>query len=248
MPTSHHTPVSSDARLDESRSLLGDLGLGPGTPAGTLSERRLLRRTVMACTDRRATVLDDVEIPGCRHRIDHVVIAPHGLWVLATVGDRGPIEVRDVGGFFRSESRLFVEGRDRTTTLDSLAWQQAAVAQRLAADPTTVRVRSAVVVMGDDDGPSCGAGADPLDADEILEVDGHRVLRLTALGRVITGAEPERPDAQLGQAAIARLAGLLVEDPTAVGVGRATLDLTRRADGNPDGSDTFLPLARSSPS
>jgi len=245
VPTSHHTPVRSDAHLAEPRSLLGGLGLGPGTPSGTLSERRLLRRTVMACTDRRATVLDDLEIPGCRHRIDHVVIAPHGLWVLATVGDRGPIELRDVGGFFRSESRLFVDGRDRTTTLDSLAWQQAAVAQRLAVDPTAVMVRSAVVVMGDDDGTSCGTGADPFDADEVPEVDGHRVLRLAALGRVITGAEPEHPDARLGQAAIARLAGLLVEDPTAVGVGQATLDLTRRTGGTPDGTDSLLPLSRS---
>ncbi len=243
MPTSHHTPVSSDARLDESRPLLGDLGLGPGTPGGTLSERRLLRRTAMACTDRRATVLDDVELPGCRHRIDHVVIAPHGLWVLSTMGDRGPIELRDVGGFFRSETRLFVDGRDRTAILDSLAWQQAAVAQRIAVDPTSVTVRSAVVVIGDDDGTSCGTGADPLDAEEVLDVDGHRVLRLAALGRLITSGAPEGSDALLGQAAIARLAGLLVEDPTAVGVGRATLDLTRRTGRTPDGTDSVLPLS-----
>lgn len=229
MTGSHNDPNPLDRSGDRAPgpSLLGALGLVPGSPTRTLSDRRLFRQTVMAGTDRMATVLDDVEVPGCRHRVDHVVIAPHGVWVVATVSGDGEIEARELGGFFRSETRLHIGGRDSTGTLDALSWQQAAVAGRLSVDPRPVPVRSALVVLDTDERPCTLDDPSAEDSGESFRLDGHRVTRLGAFGRMVGSPDPGETEPPLGQAAIARLAELLAEDPTAVGVGRATLDLTR---------------------
>jgi hypothetical protein len=49
-------------------------------------------------------------------------------------GYLGKVERRDVGGWFSTDLRLYVAGRDRTKAVDGLAWQVAAVADALA-DP-----------------------------------------------------------------------------------------------------------------
>lgn len=77
-------------------------------------------------------VLHDRKIPGGLWNIDHIAITPAGVWVIDT--KRYPdtqVEFRDVGGWFRTDERLIVGGRDRTELVDATAWQVDAVARHL---------------------------------------------------------------------------------------------------------------------
>ena len=46
--------------------------------------------------------------------IDHIVIGPNGVWVIDAKRYEGEVELRDVGGWFRTDLRLFVNNRDQT--------------------------------------------------------------------------------------------------------------------------------------
>ena len=58
----------------------------------------------------RAVVLDDRRVPGSRTHIDHIVIAPSGVWVVDTNEYDGRVERRDIGGWFKMDERLYVAG------------------------------------------------------------------------------------------------------------------------------------------
>ena len=75
----------------------------------------------------RAVVLDDRKVPGTKCHIDHVVIAPSGIWVIDANEFDGRVERRDVGGWFKVDERLYVAGRDRTGLVDGIDRQVAAV-------------------------------------------------------------------------------------------------------------------------
>jgi hypothetical protein len=81
-----------------------------------------------------AIALHDRKVPGTRGNIDHIVIAASGVWIIDAKAHIGKVERRDVGGWFSTDLRLYVAGRDRTKAVDGLAWQVAAVADALA-DP-----------------------------------------------------------------------------------------------------------------
>jgi hypothetical protein len=77
-------------------------------------------------------VLHDRRIPGSRANIDHLVIAPTGVWVVdAKRYLNAKIERRDVGGWFKTDLRLYVGGRDRTKLIAGVHKQIAVVAQAL---------------------------------------------------------------------------------------------------------------------
>ena len=80
----------------------------------------------------RAVVLDDRKVPGTKGHIDHVVIAPSGVWVVDSNEYDGRVERRDVGGWFRIDERLFVAGKDRTGLVDGIDRRVSAVEQVLA--------------------------------------------------------------------------------------------------------------------
>ncbi len=71
-------------------------------------------------------------VPGTRGTIDHIVVAPAGVFVVGAKNDTGLIEIRDRGGLFRPDARLYVGGRDRSRLADDMAWQIAAVRTVLA--------------------------------------------------------------------------------------------------------------------
>ncbi len=75
----------------------------------------------------RAVLLHDRKVPKTRGNIDHLAIAASGVWIIDAKRDAGKVETRDVGGLFRSDHRLYVNGRDRTKTVDGLDWQVNAV-------------------------------------------------------------------------------------------------------------------------
>ena len=69
-------------------------------------------------------VLHDRRKVGRRGNIDHVAITPTGVWVIDSKRSPGKkIEYRDVGNWFRSDERLYVDGRDRTKLVDDMASQ-----------------------------------------------------------------------------------------------------------------------------
>ncbi len=84
---------------------------------------------------KRAVVLDDRKVPATRGRIDHVVVAPSGVWVVVAANEYdGRVERRDVGGWFKMDERLYVAGRDRTSLVDGIDRQVIAVENVLAAN------------------------------------------------------------------------------------------------------------------
>lgn len=96
-------------------------------------EQRLHRSDVVLLHDRR--------VPGRgRANIDHIAIAPGGVTVIDTKSSRGRVQIATVGIFNRRE-QLLVNGRDRTSQLDSLERQMvrvAAVLEKSDADDVPV--------------------------------------------------------------------------------------------------------------
>ncbi len=80
----------------------------------------------------RAVVLDDRKVPGSRTHIDHIVIAPSGVWVVDANEYDGRVERRDIGGWFKMDERLYVAGKDRTNLVDGIDRQVVAVESVLA--------------------------------------------------------------------------------------------------------------------
>lgn len=78
-------------------------------------------------------VLHDRRIPGTRANIDHIVVSPAGVFVVDAKNWSGRVEQRDVGGWFKTDLRLYVGGRDRTKHLAGMNSQLAAVKDALAA-------------------------------------------------------------------------------------------------------------------
>lgn len=94
----------------------------------------------------RAILLHDRRVPGTRGNIDHIAIALSGVWVIDSKKYQGKVERRDVGGWFRTDERLYVGGRDRTKAVEGLGWQRAAVLEALG--PESVEVHLALAFVG----------------------------------------------------------------------------------------------------
>lgn len=93
-----------------------------------------------------AVLLHDRKVPGTRGNIDHLAIAASGIWVIDAKKYKGKVEKRDVGGWFKTDVRLYVGGRDRTKTVDGLGWQVDAVIAAL--DGEEVPVQPALSFVG----------------------------------------------------------------------------------------------------
>lgn len=77
-------------------------------------------------------VLHDRRKPGSKANIDHIAVAPSGIYVIDAKRYEGKVEAVDVGGWFRTDIRLKVAGRDRTKLTDGVGEQVATVASVLA--------------------------------------------------------------------------------------------------------------------
>jgi hypothetical protein len=65
----------------------------------------------------RVVVLHDRKIPGSRANIDHLVIAPGGVFVIDAKHYSGRVEQRNLGNIFRADVRLYVGRRECTKLL-----------------------------------------------------------------------------------------------------------------------------------
>jgi hypothetical protein len=83
----------------------------------------------------RVIPLHDRLIPGTRATIDHLWIAPTGVWVVDAKSYKGKVVKRDVGPFWRTEYKVYVGGRDRTKLASAMQFQLNAVLAALRPDP-----------------------------------------------------------------------------------------------------------------
>jgi hypothetical protein len=78
------------------------------------------------------TVLHDRRVPGTRGNIDHIVIAPAGVFVVDAKRYKGLIRIRDRGSLLKRDERLYVGSRDCSALAENMSWQMAAVKRALA--------------------------------------------------------------------------------------------------------------------
>ena len=78
--------------------------------------------------------------------IDHIAIAPSGVWIIDAKKYTGKVEKRDVGGYFKTDLRLYVGGRDRSKSVDGLQGQVDAV--RAVLEDDAIPVHPALSFVG----------------------------------------------------------------------------------------------------
>jgi hypothetical protein len=97
---------------------------------GALGEQRLA--AVLAATP-GIEYLHDRRIRGSKVNIDHIVVAPAGIFVVDSKRYQGQIRIERKGAFFRPVDRLYVGRFDRTKEIDGMKWQVGAVEAALLA-------------------------------------------------------------------------------------------------------------------
>ena len=97
---------------------------------GSEGERRLAADLTKRVGD-RAVLLHDRKIPGTRANIDHLAIAASGIWIIDAKNYKGKVEQRDVGGWLKTDRRLYVNGRDHTKLVGGFARQINAVLEAI---------------------------------------------------------------------------------------------------------------------
>lgn len=78
-------------------------------------------------------VLNDRRVPGTKGNIDHILIAPAGVFVVDAKHYQSRIDAVDRGGFFRTDLRLTIGGRDKSHLAENMDWQVKAVIRALTA-------------------------------------------------------------------------------------------------------------------
>lgn len=93
-------------------------------------------------------VLHDRRVPGSRANIDHIVVGSAGVFVIDAKKYTGRIEVRDFGGWFRLDERLYIDGRDRTKLVDGVLGQLEVVRAALGNEFAEVPVHGVLCFIG----------------------------------------------------------------------------------------------------
>lgn len=81
---------------------------------------------------KEAIVLHDRPLEGARGHIDHLVVAPSGVWVIGANAHAGRIEQRPDDASGEVRRLLYVNNRDRTKLATKMSWQADAVHKHLA--------------------------------------------------------------------------------------------------------------------
>jgi hypothetical protein len=151
---------------------------------GAVGERKLgagldslVSAGVVALHDRRR--------PGTTANIDHIAVAPNGVWVIDAKRYTGQVTKKDVGRWLSSDVRLFVGRRDCTKLVTGMAKQIDAVRTALGAEWAEVPVRPVLCFVDTD----WRWFASP------FELDGVLVTWPRALRDLVVGAGPHAPTA-----------------------------------------------------
>ena len=97
----------------------------------------------------RLVVLRDRLMPASRGTVDHLVVTPSGVFVIDAKHEAGRLEKRNLGNIIRSDMRLYVGGRERTTLLHGVEDQAEVVRDALGpAGVVDVPVRGVLCFVG----------------------------------------------------------------------------------------------------
>ena len=130
--------------------------------------------------DEGMAVLHDRRIPRSKANIDHLVVAPWGVFVVDAKNYKGRVERRDRGGFFSTDYRLYVGGRDKTALVAGMTKQAQAVRAALDEDDASVQICKTI----------CFVDADWSLFARPIEMEGVHVLWPRALGKLIRTGGP----------------------------------------------------------
>ncbi|MFL5927192.1 MAG: nuclease-related domain-containing protein [Gaiellaceae bacterium] len=100
---------------------------------GSEGESRLAAFVAREVGD-RVVALHDRLIPGTRGNIDHLFVAPTGVWVVDAKAYKGKVVRREVGPLWRRDHEVFVGGRNRTNLANGVERQLAAVLAAVRSD------------------------------------------------------------------------------------------------------------------
>jgi hypothetical protein len=136
------------------------------------------------------TVLHDRRVPGTtRGNIDHLVVAPAGVFVVDAKRYEGRIEVRNHGWLLRPDERLHVGRRDCSALADNMGWQVAAVEGALrAAGVEPLPPITPVLCFFDGDWPLIS----PPDEFRGVRLEGPRSLRKRLAGEALDDVDVAR--------------------------------------------------------
>jgi hypothetical protein len=105
---------------------------------GATGEQAVARALERGTTHGKTVLLHDRRMPRRRGNIDHLAIAPCGVFVIDAKNHKGKVAiVRPLLG----DPKVLIAGRDRTKLLDGLDRQVEAVRSALAAEHADVAVR-----------------------------------------------------------------------------------------------------------
>jgi hypothetical protein len=177
-----------EARARKARPWIGGLLLMlRGAPQHEEAFRRgeVGEKAVAAVLERRTAdgptvVLHDRRMPGGRGNIDHLAVAPAGVFVIDAKAIKG--KVRVAGSLF-GEAKLVIEGRDRSKLIDGLDRQVSAVRDALAAGGHADVPVHGVLCFTTADPPLLGTRT----------MRGHRLLHRRALARRLNANGPVQP-------------------------------------------------------
>lgn len=137
-----HDQLERRRLLKERRPVLGRVQIfmaGPPTEGESWSKggvgEKKLGAAFDAMVDKGILTLHDRQIPGSQANIDHMVVAPTGIWIIDAKRYKGLVAKVDKGGIFRTDLRLTVGGRDRTSLADGVARQVDHVMRALLGTP-----------------------------------------------------------------------------------------------------------------
>jgi hypothetical protein len=132
-------------------------------------------------------MLHDRRMPSSRANIDHIAIAPSGIYVIDTKRYRGRIKVaRPLLG----APKLRIGGRDRTKLIDGLARQVAVVADALGDIATDVPVHGCLCFVAPE-GVLADVGLPVL---RTLKINGYPLYYPRRLARRLNRQGPLTPE------------------------------------------------------
>jgi len=140
-PAIQVNPVGGSAALREAR-----VRRDPKWTKGAAGEY-LMDLSLHSHVNEGAVILTDRQVPGTKSNIDHIVVAPSGVWIVDSKVWKGRIEYKSVT-MMSTAKRLFVDGKDRTSAVEAIFNLVIPVAQLLG--DKSVPIKPALVFIEGD--------------------------------------------------------------------------------------------------
>jgi hypothetical protein len=137
----------------------------------------------------KAIVLHDRRIPGSRANIDHVAVAPSGVYVIDAKRYKGKIAVRKP---LFGEARLEIAGRNRTKLVAGLERQLEVVRAALAATVPEMPVHGCFCFLN----PAGQSGGSGIPLLRTLRIDGYELFYPRRLSKRLNAAGALSPESR----------------------------------------------------